>query len=118
MGQRGPRTSHVTRVVKVGGGSFPQVGDPTINNDFSWQPPRLRPHPFDALNGRERRMRVRKENEERGGERGGGGGLFFFSGKDRERTEVARGGAPSVGGPPVELKLMDKGRRASQFSSN
>lgn len=42
-------------------------------------------------------------------------GLFF---RERPRTEVARGGAPSVGGPPVELKLMDKGRRASQFSSN
>lgn len=109
--ERATNVSRNTRC-KSGGGPF-QVGDPTINNDFSWQPPPASARVHDALNGRER-MRVRKENEERGGEREGS----FFSGKDRERTEVARGGAPSVGGPPVELKLMDKGRRASQFSSN
>lgn len=31
------------------------------------------------------------------------------------RTEVARGGAPTVGGPRAELKLMDKGRQLRNF---
>lgn len=58
-------------------------------------------------------MRVRKENEK--GVEAKGEEAFFT---ERPRTEVARGGAPSVGGPAAELKLMDKGRQASQFSSN
>lgn len=84
--ERGPRTSRNTRY-KSRGGPF-QVGDPTINNDFSWQPPHLGPlllasTVHNALNGRER-MRVRKEKEKE--ERGGGGREgVFFSGKDRER---------------------------------
>lgn len=40
-------------------------------------------------------------------------GLFFFT--ERPRTEVARGGAPSLGGPGAELKLMDKRRQARNF---
>lgn len=31
------------------------------------------------------------------------------------RTEVARGGAPTVGGPRAESKLMDKGRQPRNF---
>lgn len=106
----GARTSRNTRY-KSRGGPF-QVGDPTINNDFSWRPPHLGPlllasTVHNALNGRER-MRVRKEKEKEKGEWRERRALFF---RERPRTEVARGGAPSVGGPPVELKLMDKGRR-------
>lgn len=39
-------------------------------------------------------------------------GVFF---RERPRTEVARGGTPSVGGPVAELKLMDKGRQPRNF---
>lgn len=50
----------------------------------------------------------KNESAEGEGREEGRRALFF---RERPRTEVARGGAPSVGGPPVELKLMDKGRR-------
>lgn len=82
-----------------------QVGDPTINNDFSWQPPHLGPLLLASttrwMAGKEWECGRRRKGRERRA-------LFF---RERPRTEVARGGAPSVGGPPVELKLMDKGRR-------
>lgn len=82
-----------------------QVGDPTINNDFSWQSPHLGPLLLASttrwMAGKEWECGRRRKGRERRA-------LFF---RERPRTEVARGGAPSVGGPPVELKLMDKGRR-------
>ena len=90
------RATNVTRVIKVARSRSATRRLITIFRGSPHTLVRFCSHPQRAeWPGRRRKGRERRA-------------LFF---RERPRTEVARGGAPSVGGPPVELKLMDKGRR-------
>lgn len=96
------RATNVTRVIKVARSRSATRRLITIFRGSPHTLVRFCSHPQRA------EWPGKNESAEGEGREEGRRALFF---RERPRTEVARGGAPSVGGPPVELKLMDKGRR-------